>query len=252
MLRLPDIGSIFYPLVNGWYLGEWADYSSCLADAKDAQYVMATVTGKYKGSVDFTRGGIGKYTKGFSTRMGLCFPKQCSLDEVRYFTEDLINTYATGVGWQDVNIAYVAASNDNQQQSQLSVGALITILIIIIGLLISGSSMFVELSTLGDKHQLKEPQKAELLYEASKFRRLTQYDCILLQRKSPKYQKIIPLSLLRCLIQLNIQPRGYRSIVQKEMAETNVAPEDRVTQNLRIFNGLRASALLFAVWGMTF
>ena len=90
LLRLPDIGSIFYALVNGWYLGEWADYSSCLADAKDAQYVMATVTGNYKGTVDFTRGGVGKYTNGFSTRMGLCFPKQCTIDEVRYFTENLI------------------------------------------------------------------------------------------------------------------------------------------------------------------
>lgn len=75
LLRLPDIGSIFYALVNGWYLGEWADYSSCLADAADSQYVLATVTGTYAGTVDFTRGGIGKYTDGFSTRMGLCFPK---------------------------------------------------------------------------------------------------------------------------------------------------------------------------------
>ncbi len=54
LLRLPDIGSIFYALVNVWYLGEWADYSSCLADAADIQYVLATVRGTYDGTVAFT------------------------------------------------------------------------------------------------------------------------------------------------------------------------------------------------------
>jgi hypothetical protein len=33
--------------------------------------------------------------------MGLCFPKQCSIEEVRGFTEDLIKGYAQGVGWTD-------------------------------------------------------------------------------------------------------------------------------------------------------
>ena len=36
ILRLPSFGSLFYILVNGWYLGQWADYSSCLVDAFDA------------------------------------------------------------------------------------------------------------------------------------------------------------------------------------------------------------------------
>lgn len=75
LLRLPDFGSLFYALVNGWYIGQWADYSSCLADASDSQYVLATVRGNYTGGIEFTRGGIGKFTEGFGTRMGLCFPK---------------------------------------------------------------------------------------------------------------------------------------------------------------------------------
>jgi hypothetical protein len=36
LLRLPDFGSVFYGLLNGWYIGQWADYSSCLADASDS------------------------------------------------------------------------------------------------------------------------------------------------------------------------------------------------------------------------
>ena len=104
------------------------------------------------------------------------------------------------MGWEDVNVSYVAASNNNDEESKITAGAVITLVLILLGLLISGTAMFIELSTIGDKEQLKEPEKSELLYEASKFRRLTQYDCILLQRKSAFYQKVLPLSTLRCLI----------------------------------------------------
>jgi hypothetical protein len=64
LLRLPDFGSIFYAIVNGWYIGQWADYSSCLSDAADSQYLLATVIGTYNGQIEFTRGGIGKFTEG--------------------------------------------------------------------------------------------------------------------------------------------------------------------------------------------
>ena len=110
MLRLPDFGSVFYALVNGWYIGQWADYSSCLSDAADSQYLLATVSGTYDGKIEFTRGGMGKFSNGFGTRMGLCFPKQCTVDEVRYFTQDLIVGYAEGVGWKDVKVDYHPAS----------------------------------------------------------------------------------------------------------------------------------------------
>jgi len=45
LLKLPDVSSLFYALVNGWYLGQWADYSSCLTDAANSQYILATVKG---------------------------------------------------------------------------------------------------------------------------------------------------------------------------------------------------------------
>jgi len=77
---------MFYALLNGWYLGQWADYSSCISDATDSQYILATVKGDYSGPFQFTRGGIGKFSDGFKTRMGLCFPKQCTADEVSYYT----------------------------------------------------------------------------------------------------------------------------------------------------------------------
>ncbi len=77
LLKLPDVSSLFYALVNGWYLGQWADYSSCLTDAANSQYVLATVSGNLDPNtkIQFTRGGQGKYSGGFTTSMGLCFPK---------------------------------------------------------------------------------------------------------------------------------------------------------------------------------
>jgi len=183
---LPDIGSLFYALVNGWYLGEWADYSSCLADAAESQYILATVSGQYKGEIDFTRGGEGKFTNGFSTRMGLCFPKQCTTEDVRTYTEELITGYATGVGWTNVSVSYYAASkNDQETSSSVTSGAIAFAVILALGLGLAVLGILVENSTIGDRKDLKLQDKAELLYQASKFRRLTQYDAILLQRKSP-------------------------------------------------------------------
>lgn len=111
LLQIPSFGSLFYALLNGWYLGQWADYSSCLADATDSQYILATVHGNYTGPYDFTRGGVGKFTDGFVTNMGLCFPKQCTKKEVSFYTHDLIKGYAEGVGWTNVEITYHMASN---------------------------------------------------------------------------------------------------------------------------------------------
>lgn len=42
-----DFGSIFYILLNGWYLGAWGDYGSCLVDATYGQYILVTIDGDY-------------------------------------------------------------------------------------------------------------------------------------------------------------------------------------------------------------
>lgn len=71
-----SFGSIFYLLLNGWYLGAWGDYGSCVADATYGQYVLVTINGDYDTSelALFTRGTIGK-SKKFSTNVGLCMPQ---------------------------------------------------------------------------------------------------------------------------------------------------------------------------------
>ena len=75
LLQIPNYGSLIYALVNGWYLGQWADYSSCMDGPTDSQYILATVKGEVDEYNRFSKGGMGKYTNGVDTRMGLCFPK---------------------------------------------------------------------------------------------------------------------------------------------------------------------------------
>jgi len=181
LLQLPSFGSLFYALLNGWYLGQWADYSSCLSDATDSQYVLATVSGNYTGPFQFVRGGEGKYTNGFTTRMGLCFPKQCTAEEVSYFTKDLIKGYAEGVGWTNVNVSYHMASQyDSEQTNDLMSGVygLGGALFVAIGLMLTGT--VIEMTRFGDRPEVSAPEMENALYEAGKFRRLKQYESVLL------------------------------------------------------------------------
>jgi len=91
---------------SGWYLGQWGDYSSCNASSLVGAYTLATVKGTFKAPYEFSRGGYGYYTNGFSTAMGLCYPSNCNSTEVRNYTKELITSYATGIGWKDFTIDY--------------------------------------------------------------------------------------------------------------------------------------------------
>lgn len=112
MFRLPDVASIFYPLLNGWFYGIWADYDSCINVGADAQYVLARVNGNYTGILDFSRGSIGKYTNGFSTAIGLCLPKACTITDQRFMTEDLILGPAKALGWENATVSYQQSSEE--------------------------------------------------------------------------------------------------------------------------------------------
>lgn len=143
---------------------------------------------------------------------------------MRYFTEELITGYANGVGWKEVNVTYTASSADNTKESSIGAGTVVVLLLLALALGAAGAATLVELTTFGDRPEFGDKEQAELLQEASKFRRLTQYDCVLLQRKTGRSRWCLPCSFIRGGVLLNIQPRGYRSIVQQEMADPNIAP----------------------------
>jgi len=74
ILHITQFKSIFYFLVNGWYLGQLGDYSSCRTFTNNGEYILATINGEYSADYPFMRGSYGKYID-FSTQMGLCVPK---------------------------------------------------------------------------------------------------------------------------------------------------------------------------------
>jgi hypothetical protein len=91
-----------------------------------------------------------------------------------------------------------------------------------------------------------------LLYEAAKFRRLTQYESVLLQRKKPFYQKLLSFSFLRSMILLNLYPRGLRDSIREEQEDERIPADRRIAKYLKVFNGMKGSALVVNCWGITF
>lgn len=113
-------------------------------------------------------------------------------------------------------------------------------------------STAIEICGCGDKQKYKEDPLPRMLAEAAKFRRVTQYDCVLLQRKDWWAQKMLGFSFLRNLVGLNIQPRGLRTAVKIEMQNSSIAMDEKIASYLRIFNGLKGVSILLACWGGTF
>lgn len=127
---------------------------------------------------------------------------------------------------------------------------MVAILVIAGGLV--GAGTVVELSRFGDQEEISSPADAEALFEAAKFRRLAQYDSILLQRKSPSARMLLPFSILRNGVHLNINQRGFRTAVQNEEKDAAIKPDQRVAKYLKVMNGLKGSAMLLMIWGTTY
>ena len=227
-----------------------------MGDATDSQYVLATVNGDYGGPFEFSRGGFGKYTGGFATHMGLCFPKQCTLAEVEGYTKELIEGYAVGIGWSNVQLSYHAASDhdalqtapENYSKSALYVLAGIMGLALIAVMV--GSC--IEASTFGDREEVSNAVDADALHQAAQFRRLEQYDAVLLQRKSDRARTMLPFSMLRNGVHLNLPQRSLRTAIQNEKKDIAIRKDRIIAQYLKVFNGMRGSAMLLMIWGFTF
>ena len=76
IINIASRGSLFYFLVNGLYLGQWGDYTSCMKDTTNGNFILATVNGNFKGDYEYQRGGEGKFVQ-FSTSIGICLPHVC-------------------------------------------------------------------------------------------------------------------------------------------------------------------------------
>ena len=123
-------------------------------------------------------------------------------------------------------------------------------MIIALGLMVIGC--IFENSKCGDDKKISNAQNEEALLEAAKFRRLEQYDHILLQRKTRKARYMLPFACLRNGVHLNIQGRALRNAMRAEEKIEGVPASSKVTRNLKVFNGLKGFAMLYVIWGQTF
>lgn len=146
------MSSIFYLLLNGWYLGNWGDYGSCLADTSDGQFIMATVHGNYdqKNKPLFTRGAYGKYSE-FTTRLGLCMPKTCTEADLQAMSHKYTKM-AEKANWTDTTVTYRFSSRDDEiMMSQPASAGLSIVLVAIIILMVLGiAGTCIELTKIGD------------------------------------------------------------------------------------------------------
>lgn len=203
-----DFGSIFYVLLNGWYLGAWGDYGSCVADAKYGQYVLVTMEGDYdmQNQAVFTRGALGKY-KRFATHVGMCVPYQCSDVDMQSMNDHFMSM-AQNANWTDVSVSYKFSSRDDTEfnSKPSSVGMIVVLMFVAVMILVSVAGTIVELTKIGDKKGLDYKR----LNPVAKFQSIKQYEPIAFQRKTAWAQAFMVFSALRNFMQFSKQPRAYQ------------------------------------------
>ena len=163
ILHITQMKSIFYFLVNGWYLGQLGDYSSCRTFTNNGQYILATINGEYTADYPFTRGSYGKYID-FSTQMGLCVPKQCDKAAVEKHIGPLLVRYAEEAHWSNVTVDYQLSWNyvHTEARSFDSTGKIVGLSIFGFLLMCVVVGSCVELSSLGDDPEFDRDMLKEL------------------------------------------------------------------------------------------
>lgn len=121
-----------------------------------------------------------------------------------------------------------------------------------LALMLVGVGTLVELTTIADTDEMKRNENKDALYEAAKFRRMEQYDSILLQRKTTMGQFLLCFSQLRNGILLNSQSSAYKDALRAEEKEDIKQADKKIIKNLKIFNGLKGASTILVIWGITF
>jgi len=148
------MGSIFYTLLNGYYLGAWGDYGSCVSDATYGQYIMVIINGTYSSKKPlFTRGAFGKYSN-FSSRVGLCMPSQCNEGDM-FKLNSYYQSMAVNAGWENdstLNVSYRFSSRDDVAQASqpMSGGMTVVVASIIVMMVLGIAGTIIELNKFGD------------------------------------------------------------------------------------------------------
>ena len=82
--------------------------------------------------------------------------------------------------------------------------------------LLAGAGTVIEMSSVGDRKDIEEMKDKAALHEASKFRRLIQYESVLMQRKEPWARALLIFSPVRNIVLESLQPRTLRTAMNQE------------------------------------
>lgn len=100
----------------------------------------------------------------------------------------------------------------------------------------------VEVTSCGDDPDYDK----EILAELSKFKSSTQYETVTIQRKKPWARWLISLSIVRNCNKLNMDPYAVRKAADSE--DYN----QEYLQNMKIFSGVKAIAILYIMLAVSF
>mmetsp|Transcript_22992 Transcript_22992/g.35519 ORF Transcript_22992/g.35519 Transcript_22992/m.35519 type:complete len:290 (+) Transcript_22992:557-1426(+) len=134
----------------------------------------------------------------------------------------------------------------------MPVGALIFGGIFLVAILCLVIGCCVEQTKCGDDRRMVPSDDVSALVEAAKYRRLEQYDAILLQRKKPFFQRLLAFSWLRNAIYMNMHPRQLRTAINEEKERKELKQNSKISSNMKVFNGMKGAATILMVWGFTF
>ena len=237
--------SLFYFLVSGWYLGQLGDYASCRTYANNGQYMLATISGEYTADYTFTRGSYGKYFP-FSTQVGVCVPKQCTVDEVTQAISPLLIRYAEEAHWQNPTVLFEPSWDYVHTESRTfdSTGKIVGVCIFALLILAVAIGSCVEMTSIGDDPEYDK----EIIRELNKFKSTDQYESVIMQRKKPWARKFVAISAIRNINKLNMKPYSMRSALSKSTSKYDAT----YLQNLSIFNGIKALCCFWIILASTF
>jgi hypothetical protein len=80
------------------------------------------------------------------------------------------------------------------QTDKTQTGTIVFGCILVTALALVAVGTFIEMTSVGDTDEVKRADNKEALYEAAKFRRMAQYDAVLLQRKEGWAQNMLCFS----------------------------------------------------------
>jgi hypothetical protein len=170
MIMNPSSSAIFYLIVNGWYLGQLGDYSSCEVFTLNGSYMLADIAGDYS-DIDytFTRGTLGKYFD-FRTQMGLCVPRQCTTDEIYDVFAPLLTQFAENALWKEPTVTINPSMKYNEETAaHMTTGRMVAFSIIAILFLLVLVATVIELTSIGDDPDFDK----QVLSQLSKFKSST-------------------------------------------------------------------------------